>query len=144
MTVGYKVRVLPETVRKSTSGFTLLELIVVIGVIGILVAILFPAVAGMREKARAKEAAVTQKALEIAIRSFRTQYGYWPGPTPDSYSIYTNSDQATLINYLLSTSSGLNPSMTPFWETPGIVTNTSTKQPFTIIIDATNNTVTVQ
>jgi len=126
------------------SGFTLIELIVVIGIIAILFAILFPAVAGMRERAREKEAAITQKALETAIRAFRTEYGYWPGPTPDANSEYTNSTQTQITSYLLSTDVAKNPRRIPFWEIPGVITNTSTKQPFSIKINVNDNTVTVQ
>jgi len=144
MAVDCRIGVSKKTGRKWAAGFTMLELIVVMGVIAILVAIMFPAIAGMREKARSKEADVTKKALENAIRAYRAEYGYWPGPNPDVYSIYTNSTQLNVIQYLLSTSTAENPSKIPFWETPGVVTNTFTKQPFSIIIDVTNNTVTVQ
>ena len=123
-------------------GFTLLELIVVIAVIGILFAIIFPAVSGMREKARAREAAVTQKGLEIAIRAYRTEYGYWPCLDPDSGGTFSNANQNQVVSRLLSTSSD-NPKKIPFWETSGIVTNTSTKKPFTITISVANEAVTV-
>ena len=126
------------------TGFTLIELIVVVAVIGILFAITFPAISGMRERARAREAAVTQKALETAIRAFRMEYGYWPGPTPDANSVYTNSTQTQITSYLLSTDVGKNPRQIPFWETAGVITNTSTKKPFSIKIDVDNNTVTVE
>jgi prepilin-type N-terminal cleavage/methylation domain-containing protein len=130
--------------RKRAAGFTLIELIVVIGVIAILIAILFPAVSGMRERARAREAEVTQKALENAIRAYRAEYGCWPGPNPDVTCVYTHAAQVNIIRYLLSTSTGENPHKIPFWETSGVVTNISTKQPFSITIDVNNNTVTVQ
>lgn len=130
------------------SGFTLLELIVVIGIIGVLFAILFPAVAGLRERARQRESEIAKKALETAIRAYRTEYGKWPGPNPDVTSVYTNAAQADVTRYLLSTSAGtdLNPNRIAFWETPGIVTNYYTKppRPFSIEIDVNNNTVTVQ
>lgn len=126
------------------TGFTLLELIVVIGIIAILFAIIFPAVAGLREKARVKEAAVTIKALETAIRSFRAEYGYWPGPTPDVNSVYTNATQVNVTRYLLSTETAYNPRKIPFWESAGILTNYATKKPFSITIDVDNNKVTVQ
>lgn len=125
------------------TGFTLIELIIVVAVIGILFAITFPAVSGMRERAREKEAAITKKALETAIRAFRTEYGKWPGPSPDANSVYTNSTQTQITGYLLSTSAD-NPRGIPFWETTGVITNTSTKKPFSITIDVNNNTVTVQ
>jgi prepilin-type N-terminal cleavage/methylation domain-containing protein len=123
-------------------GFTLIELIVVIAIIGILFAIIFPAVSGMREKARKREAEITKKGLEIAIRAYRAEYGYWPCPDPDVGGTFANAAQNDVVSRLLSTS-GNNPKNIPFWETSGIVTNTSTKIPFTIKIVVTNETIDV-
>jgi prepilin-type N-terminal cleavage/methylation domain-containing protein len=125
------------------AGFSLLELIVVVGVIAILMAILLPVVTGVKDGARQRSAEATRVSLENAIRMYRTEYGYWPGPTPDANSTYTNSNQGQLIQYLLSTYGPGNPRGIPFWETAGVVTNIYTKQPFTITIDVNSNTVTV-
>lgn len=124
-------------------GFTLLELLVVIAVIGILFAMLLPAITGVKERAREKEAQVTARAMETAIRAFRTEYGYWPGPTPDVNRVYTNTAQGLIMQDLLSTSAN-NTRKIPFWETPGLITNSSTKKLFSITIDVDDNQVTVQ
>jgi len=143
MSVGDSIEESLEATGKGRAGFTLIELIVVIGVIAILFVLMFPAVTSLKEKARAKEAEVTKNALMIAIRAFRTEYGYWPGPTPDVNSVYTNSTQLNVIRYLLSTSTSENPKGIPFWESTGVVTNNSTRKPFSIKIDVDNDTVTV-
>ncbi len=123
-------------------GFTLIELIVVIGIIAILFAIMMPAIAGLRERARQREADVTKRSLEVAIRAFRTEYGKWPGPNPDANCVYSNAAQTQIMQDLLSTSAQ-NLNKTTFWETPGIITNYATKQPFSIEINVDSNTVTV-
>lgn len=133
----------PGKAGRCVSGFTLLELIVVIAVIGILFSILFPAVSGMRERARQRESEIMKNSMETAIRAYRTEYGYWPGPTPDAYSVYTNATQAQVMGYLLSSSPN-NPRKIAFWETTGIITNFSTKKPFKITIDVDDNEVTVE
>lgn len=59
-------------------GFTLIELMVVIVVIGILVALITPAV--MRAQVTAKNAAVTTEihSLDVALTAFRNEYGSYP------------------------------------------------------------------
>ena len=55
----------------SRLGFTLIELLVVIGIMGVLVALMLPAVLGTREKARRADCAnrVRQLALATHIAS---------------------------------------------------------------------------
>jgi prepilin-type N-terminal cleavage/methylation domain-containing protein len=131
---------------KSRKGFTLLEILVVVAIIAILVSILLPAVHGMRQKARDREAAVNAQMLANAIRSFRTEYGYWPCNNPDAGGTYSSvADQVDIIdNYLLVT--GIKNNHTPpvpFWETAGVVSNLPAKRPFIIKIDVAADTVSV-
>ena len=133
----------PES-RRGRYGFTLLELLVVIAIIAILVAILFPATQGMRQRARDREATANARALENAIRSFRAEYGYWPTSEANNNINNLTPDQGTVIsNYLFSTASAKNPRGRPFWDVGGIVSNMATRLPMTIKIDVTNDTVTV-
>jgi prepilin-type N-terminal cleavage/methylation domain-containing protein len=127
-------------------GFTMLELLIVVAVIGILVSILMPATQGLRQKAKEKERDATKDALAQAVRAFRTEYGYWPlsdlNETAATLTA-TNQVQYTVIkDYLLSNGSK-NKNNRIFWEVDQVVTNVVTRKPFSITMDVANDTVTV-
>jgi len=66
---------------RSREGFTLIELMVVIAIIGILVAILFPVFSTAREKARQTKCQAHLMQLVTALQEFRADKGYYP-PAP--------------------------------------------------------------
>lgn len=108
-------------IRRLKSGFTLIEILVVIAIISLLAAILFPVFAKARENARRASCMSNQKQLALAILQYAQDYdehlpSYWNGRTgsedtwPQQIYPYTKSTQ---VFYCPSNSSGLDTSQLP-------------------------------
>jgi general secretion pathway protein G len=65
--------------RASQSGFSIMELLIIIAIIGILAATVLSNIGGAREKAKLAKAKVEVRNLEIAIQSLGIDSGLWPG-----------------------------------------------------------------
>ena len=66
------------SLRKYRSGFTLVELLVVISIIALLIAILLPSMSLARKQARALVCQTSMRALSTAAFTYSTEYGVYP------------------------------------------------------------------
>jgi len=106
----------PRTINPPRrGGFTIIELLAVITLIAMLAALLFGAAQYVVRTARDQQAHTTATALQVAIASYRHEYGQWPIPDASS------SEGSSLQNALKSASTN-GPTLS--WS-GGTVTNSS-------------------
>jgi prepilin-type N-terminal cleavage/methylation domain-containing protein/prepilin-type processing-associated H-X9-DG protein len=86
--------------RHSSRGFTLVELLVVIAIIGILVALLLPAVQAAREGARRSMCANNLVQLIIAVQNYEDAVKAYPPGTIDAQGPITNVSRGYHHNWI--------------------------------------------
>ncbi len=108
--------------RTPSGGFTLVELLVVIAIIGVLVALLLPAIQSAREAARRMQCSNHQKQIGLAVHNFHDTRKGLPSGHLRSYSrvtfwfvILPFLEQGNAYNLLYSLNDGLGKNV----EVPG-------------------------
>lgn len=80
--------------HRHATGFTLVELLVVIAIIGVLVALLLPAVQAAREAARRSTCQSNFKQAGVALQNYHSAHGAFPDGTR-----YTTADTAGVYTF---------------------------------------------
>jgi prepilin-type N-terminal cleavage/methylation domain-containing protein len=88
------------TKRRNPNGFTLVELLVVIAIIGVLVALLLPAVQAAREAARRTTCSNKMRQLALATHTLNDTFKVLP-PLVGHFPIATSTDRGSVLYFLL-------------------------------------------
>ncbi len=107
-------RVRKKVGRIGTRGFTLVELLVVIAIIGILIALLLPAVQAAREAARRSQCANNFKQVGVAMHNYHAAHNCFP---PGLYAIPLSTPNPSHFYY------SWGAYLLPFMEQQGLYDN---------------------
>ncbi|MDR2643994.1 MAG: DUF1559 domain-containing protein [Planctomycetaceae bacterium] len=105
-----------NSTRTNVRGFTLVELLVVIAIVGVLIALLLPAVQGAREAARRIKCANNQKQIVIAMHNYHDTFQVLPfGARGTAYGTWAALVLAFLEQNTVAEGYNYSPSL--YWNT---------------------------
>ncbi|MGB2402769.1 MAG: type II secretion system protein [Akkermansiaceae bacterium] len=98
---------------KESRGFTLVEMLVVIGMIGALAGISFPVYKSIQKKVEKQQIQMMYTSIERAVDNFETEYNYMPHceaqyPAGDSQYYWLNSMSSQFLGILMGLESDKN------------------------------------
>ncbi|NPA29668.1 MAG: type II secretion system major pseudopilin GspG [Epsilonproteobacteria bacterium] len=85
--------------KRWRSGFSLLELMIVIVILGLLSALVLPNLLGKAEQAKSKLVCIQMKQIEEALKSFRFDNGDYPTTEEGLAALLRNPDPEKYTNY---------------------------------------------
>src|SRR5665648_456836 len=92
-----------NVIRRKQTGFTIVELLIVIVVIGILAAITIVAYNGVQTRARDTERTAEIKSVQTALEIYYIDNGFYPSVGTDNYGYALTTLAAALVpTYMLS------------------------------------------
>jgi len=84
--------------RKNSRGFTLIELMIVIVIVGILATLLIPRIMERPEDARRLKAKVDIKSIESALKLYKIDNGFYPTTEQGLQALITKPDTTPVPN----------------------------------------------
>ena len=133
-----------KTIKKT--GFTLIEVLTVVFIIGLLFGLLYPAFLKVMESAKRQRRDVEKQTLSAAFWAYRHEYGEWP--LDGSQTVYSN-DNYNVIKHLLPDDED-NPKKVEFIKLSDYkidgnsnVISPVSREPYVIEFHLTNDKVTV-
>jgi len=107
-----------RSMHRPTRAFTLIEMLVVMGIIGVLVALLFPAIRGAQRAAERADAERLAVSVEGAMKAYYNEYGRFPlqnaASSLDKYYLMTDAEYTNVVAALRGLNLTENPKNIPF------------------------------